>query len=65
MLLPRRLLILTCMKGLILRPPILLPDSILRSVTAAGMVMEEDMADIMAAIKDIHSASAGLASEDR
>jgi hypothetical protein len=40
--------------------PILPPDSILRSATARGMVMEEGMTDTMAAAGVIHSASAGL-----
>jgi hypothetical protein len=41
--------------------PILPPDSILRSATVRGMVMEEGTANIMEAAAVIHSASAGLA----
>jgi hypothetical protein len=49
------------MGGRIMLIPILPPDSILRSATVRGMVMEGDTANIMVAVVAIHSASAGLA----
>ena len=45
----------------IMGTPILPPDSILRSATVRGMVMEEGTANIMEAAAVINSASAGLA----